>query len=107
MPTKVFLDANILIQAGKPPGGPIFDRVKGLVEAGLITVLTTDLTCAEVAKKHAENDYDVIKEVGRPHFRKIVEQVLGSILPDTNKTELQAKLAEAYGQSTEAMFKKF
>ena len=104
-PTKVFLDANIMIKAGKPPGGPVLVRLKDLVNAGFITVLTTDLTCREVAKKHAENDYDVIKEVGRPHFRNIVKAVLGTELPETSKTELKAKLAEAYEQSTEAMFK--
>lgn len=102
---KVFLDANTVIQVGKPPGGPILGRVKDLVKAGFITVLTTDLTCAEVAKKHAENDYEVIKEVGRPHFRRIAEEVVGIKLPDTTKAELKAKLAEAYGQSTAEMFK--
>lgn len=103
---KVFLDANVVIQAGKPPGGPILARVKDLVEADFITVLTTDLTRTEVAKKHTENDYKVIKEVGRPHFRKIVEEVLGTKLADTTKAELKAKLAEAYDQSTKAMFKR-
>ena len=102
---RVFLDANVVIQAGKPPGGPILARVKDLVEADFITVLTTDLTVTEVSKKHAENDYEVIKEVGRPHFRKIVEEALGTKLPDTTKAELRAKLAEAYEQSTKAMFK--
>ncbi len=101
---KVFLDANVVIQAGKPPGGPVLVRVKDLVEAELITVLTTDLTCTEVAKKHAENDYEVIKEVGRPHFRKTVEEVTGDKLGNTTKAELKAKLAEGYGQSTKAMF---
>ena len=102
---KVFLDANVVIQAGKPPGGPILARVNDLVGAGLITVLTTDLTCTEVAKKHAENDYEVIKEVAQPHFRKIVEEVLGTKLPTTTVAELRSKLAEAYEQSTKALFK--
>ena len=66
--TKVFLDANVVIHAGKPPGGLILSRLKELINAGFITVLTTDLTCQEVAKKHTENDYNVIKEVGRPSF---------------------------------------
>lgn len=102
---KVFLDANIVIQAGKPPGGPTIARLKDLVRAKLITVLTTDLTCTEVAKKHAQNDYEVIKEIGRPHFRKIVDEVLGTKLPDTSKSELTSRLADAYDKSTKAMFK--
>lgn len=102
---KVFLDANILIKAGKPPGGPTLVRLKDLVNAGFITVLTTDLTCSEVVKKHADNDYDVIKEVGRPHFRNIVKATLGAELPKISKTKLRATLTEAYEQATKAMFK--
>lgn len=102
---KVFLDANIIIAAGKPPGGPELTRVADLVEAALITVLTTDLTITEVAKKHAENDYEVIKEVGRPHFRKIVEAVVGTKLPDLSKAQLKETLTTSYDASTKAMFK--
>ena len=101
--TKVFLDANIMIKAGKPPGGPTLIRLKDLINAGFITMLTTDLTCQEVAKKHAENDYNVINGVGELHFRKIVKEVLGTELPETTKTELKSKLTEVYEQSTEAM----
>ena len=104
-PTKVFLDANVVIQAGKPPGGLILSRLKKLIDAGFITVLTTDLTCQEVAKKHADNDYKVIKEVGQSHFRKIVGKVLGAKLPNITRSELRAKLTEIYEQSTTAMFK--
>lgn len=102
---KVFLDANIVIQAGKPPGGPTLARVGALVKAGLISVLTTDLTMREVAKKHAENDYEVIKEVGRLHFRKLVEEALGTKLPETSKAALKDAFAKTYDTSTRAMFK--
>ena len=101
--TKVFLDSNILIRAGKPPGGLVLERLKHLVNAGLVTVLITDLTCREVVKKHAENDYNVIKEVGRPHFRNIVKEVLGTKLPKTTKSKLKTRLVKSYRQSTEAM----
>lgn len=40
---KVLLDANVVIAAGKPPGGLELARVIDLVDADLITVLTTDL----------------------------------------------------------------
>jgi hypothetical protein len=91
-PQKVFLDANLVIQAGKPPGGLLIKRVRDLVDAHIISVLTTDLTITEVAKKHAENDYEVIKEIGRPHFRKTVSAVIGSTLPDITKADLRARL---------------
>ena len=101
---KVFLDANVVIQTGKPPGGPILNRLKGLVDVGLITVITTDLTCQEIAKKHAENDYKVIKNVGEPHFRRVTKQILDMRVPVTTKAELRAMLFEIYDQSTKAMF---
>ena len=91
-PTKVFIDANILINAGKPPGGPMLLPLKNLVDAGVITVFTTDLTCQEVAKKHAKNVYNVLKGVGRPHFRKLVEDVLGTKLPNVTKNDLKTQL---------------
>ena len=103
-PKKVFLDANIVIGDGKPPGGPLLGRLKGLINDGLITLLTTDLTCQEVAKKNTETHYDEIRKVGEHKFRKLVKDALGTELPDINKTELKAKLAETYAQSTDDMF---
>ena len=82
---KIFVDANVVIQAGKPQGGPILPRVKDSVDAGFISVLTTDLSCKEVAKRHAENDYKVIKNVGPSHFRQIVEELIGTELPEVFK----------------------
>ena len=104
-PKKVFLDADIVIREGKPPGGPLLSRLKDLVDDDVITVLTTDLTCRQVAKKHVENDYKVIKEVRRSHFRKIVKEVMGTTLPETTSTELKARLTKRYSRSTDAMFK--
>lgn len=101
---KVFLDANIVIGAGKPPGGPEIARVIDLVEAGLISVLTTDLTFTEVAKKHVQNDFDAIKEISQPHFRQIVEGATGIALPALKRPELREKLKANYDKSTAAMF---
>lgn len=101
---KIFIDANIFIQEGKPPGGPLIKRLKDIIDAGFIDLLTTDLTYQEVIKKHTQDHYDVIKEVGRTHFRQLIKNVLGTKLPDINKTELKSKLTEIYTQSTEAMF---
>jgi len=101
---KVFLDANVVIQAGKPPGGPIMNRVADLVNAGIIRILTTDLTVTEVAKKHTENDYEIIKEVGRAHFRKVVKEHIGSILPDLSKAKLKETISIKYNQQVAEMF---
>ena len=86
-PQKVFLDANVLIQEGKE-GSPIIERLVDLVDAGLASILTTDLTMTEVAKKQAENDLNVVKDFARPHFRAILKDVLGKTLPAINKATL-------------------
>ncbi|HPX62185.1 MAG TPA: PIN domain-containing protein [Deltaproteobacteria bacterium] len=102
--TKVFLDANVVIQTGKPPGGPIMERVADLVNAGFISVLTTDLTVCEVTKKHTENDYEVIKEAGRPHFRKLAKEHLQSTLPEINKSALKETISKKYSDQVIKMF---
>ncbi len=102
---KVFLDANIVIAGGKPPGGPEIARVLDLVDAGLVSVLTTDLTIAEVAKKHTQNDFDAIKEICQPHFRKIAEGATGISLPELKRPQLRQKLKATYDHQTVAMFK--
>ena len=101
---KVFLDANIVIGAGKPPGGPEIARIVDLVEAGLITLLTTDLTITEVAKKHIQNDFEIIKEISQPHFRQIVEVATGVALPTIKRPELRETLKAIYDKSTSEMF---
>lgn len=105
MTPKVFLDANIVITAGKPPGGPEIARIVDLVEAGLISLLTTDLTITEVAKKHIKNDFETIKEISQPHFRQIVEGATGVALPVIKRPELREKLKAIYDKSTAEMFK--
>lgn len=103
--TKVFIDANIFIGAGKPPGGPLLIRLKYLVDAGLVTVIATDLTLQEVVKNLAEKDYKNINKVGQPKFRNIVKEILDIELPKIKESELKAKITESYQESTEAMFK--
>ncbi len=102
---QIFLDANIVIRGGKPPGGPEIERVRDLVDAGIVRILTTDLTIAEVSKKHSANDFDVIKEIGRPHFRRIVEDALGAKLPTVTKLEIKDVLDKQYFDSTSKLFK--
>jgi hypothetical protein len=101
---QVFLDANIVIRAGKPPGGPEIFRVVDLVDADIISVLTTNLTISEVSKKHSANDFNIIKEIGRPHFREITKYAIGFELPSVTKPKIKAALDERYSASVAAMF---
>ncbi|MBK8158768.1 MAG: DUF4935 domain-containing protein [Rhodospirillaceae bacterium] len=104
-PIQVFFDANVLISTGKPPGGPIFRRIADLVKGGFISVLTTDVTVQEVARKHVENDYEVIKELSRSHFRKITAETLNIPIREVTKEEIRTSLFRKYGAETDRMFK--
>lgn len=103
LPQKIFLDANVLIQEGKQ-GSPIIERLVDLVDAGLVSVLTTDLTMTEVAEKHAENDLDVVKDFARPHVRAILNDILVATLPEVTKVKLKDSLFEKYRKATKRMF---
>ncbi|MGP0567003.1 MULTISPECIES: PIN domain-containing protein [unclassified Nitrospina] len=103
---RIFIDSNIFIQGGKPPGGPIVSRIEDLAKAQIIEVLTTDLTVTEVAKKHTENDYNVIKELGSPHFQNLAKKHIGLNLPELNKDELRASIFQEYLKEVELMFNK-
>ncbi|MQX89019.1 PIN domain-containing protein [Sinorhizobium meliloti] len=103
---QVFLDANIVIAAGKPPGGPEITRVSDLVAAGMITLLTTDLTIAEIAKKHAENDFQVVKDFAKPHVQRVLESITRTTIPTLTKEEMRARLLENYNATTTAMFER-
>ena len=96
MPQKVFIDANVLIEAGQPPGGPLISELKDLVEAGLIEVLTTDLTIQEVAKRHAANNSDALASISRPHFRKLVQRFYDVELPETSSAAIRANQFEFF-----------
>jgi len=103
---QVFLDANILIAVGKPPGGPEIARVAELVDAKMISVLTTDLTVMEVAKKHADNDLKEVKEFARAHVHSILQKITETILPVLTKEEMRERLLAGYRSETDKMFKR-
>lgn len=102
---KVFLDANILIAAGKPPGGPQLARVYDLTRTDRITVLTTDLTMSEIARRHAQNDFKEIKEICRPSFRKTLEETMGIQVQEIEEGKLRENLYMKYRSSVWNMFK--
>jgi PIN domain len=105
-PLKVFLDANVVIRAGKPPGTPLIPRVTDLVDAGLVKIVTTDLTKIEIAKKHASNDFEIIGGIARRRFRELTKETIGVELPTISAGELKNKLFEKYQPLTNDMFMK-
>jgi hypothetical protein len=80
-PRKIFLDANVVICAGKPPGRPLIPRFVDLVDVGYVKVVTTDLTRMEIAKKHAGNDFEVVGDLTKRRVRDLANEILGVKLP--------------------------
>jgi hypothetical protein len=103
-PHRIFLDANVLIRAGKPPAGPPIPRVADLVDAGYVKVVTTDLTKIEVAKKHAGNDFELMGDLTRRRVRDLADEILGVKLPEISPTDLHGRLLKKYQASVEKMF---
>ena len=104
-PRKIFLDANVVIRAGKPPARPLMPRVADLVAAGYVKVITTDLTKTEIAKKHASNDFEVLDGLARRRARDLAAEILGIKLPEISPADLHRILLERHQASVEKMFK--
>jgi hypothetical protein len=51
------------------------------VNAGLLKIVTTDLTKIEIAKKHASNDFEIIGAIARRRFRELTKETIGVELP--------------------------
>jgi hypothetical protein len=105
-PPRVFLDANVVIRCGKPPGKPIIPRIVDLVEGGHVRVVTTDLTKTEIAKKHARSDLDEIGVLTKRRFRELTKQIVGVEIPELSAEELHRRLLERYSAEVERMFSK-
>src|SRR5260370_36082710 len=98
-PRKIFLDANGVIRAGKPPGGPLLPRVADLVDAGYVKVVTTDLTKIEIAKKHAGNDFEMMGDLIKNRVRDLPNEILGVKQPAISSADLHRRLLEKYQTS--------
>ena len=101
---KVYLDANTVIASGKPPGGPELKRFTDLVKAGWVEVLTTDLTMVEVFMFHAKRDFEQIRKICNPKFRRIVDDAAGIKIPDKDEKELRSELNKKYKSLVVKMF---
>ena len=103
---KVFLDANIVIAVGKPPYGPEFARVIDLVESERIKILTTDITEAEVMRNYVKRDFEEIKCICKPQFRKMIKDSVNTQVPTINEEELWNVLKKKYRRLVKERFRK-
>jgi hypothetical protein len=58
-------------------------RIADLVKNGCVKIVTTDLTKMEVAKRPANNDFEIINGLARKRFRELTEETIGIKIPKT------------------------
>ena len=105
-PTRVFLDTNIVVALGRSPEPRILSWLNDLVKHRCISVLTTDVTCGEIVKKHAENEFKLIKSIADSRFRESIERFFGITLPDVGVRKLWKQLYANYEDDVTSMFQK-
>ena len=104
--SKVFIDADVAIAMGKPPGNWIFKRLVDLVNVGLVSIVTTDVTVGQIMKHHVKDAYETLAPLRQSRFRSLVSDILGIDLPRkknadwrlTLQTHLENGVAEMFEQ---------
>ena len=103
-PINVFFDASSLIKVGAPPGKDTFWRLVELVDYGFISVVTTDLTKAEIAKRHASNACRTLSPLAQAGFRQLAAKYFEIKLPDMSESEILARVRREMDHGVERMF---
>lgn len=85
----VFVDANTWIPWGYEFGKAEASVLQDLVEHGLVRVLVTDLTIAEVAKRFAKIEFDKVEPLTKTELRTAAKRHLGIELPETDRDRLR------------------
>ena len=101
---RVFLDANVVIRAGKPPGGPLIQKLRELAEAGLIQVVSTDHTLLEVARQQVRNDYGELRVLGHKKLATKAKESLGIEVATVPDATIREALWAKYEKETGEMF---
>ena len=104
--SRVFMDADIAIGMGKPPGNYIFQRLVDLSNLGLISIVTTDLTMWQIVKHHVNDAYELLAPLRESRFRNVVSNVLGIDLPNKRNADWRLTLKTHYENGVAEMFGK-
>ncbi|MEG3190797.1 PIN domain-containing protein [Lysobacter sp. D1-1-M9] len=92
MPRKVFIDASKIIQFGHSLDNAEARTIVELCELGLVRLVTTDLTVAEVAKRFAKVEFEKVQDICRPDFRDRAQRYLDIELPSVERDALRKKI---------------
>lgn len=102
--SKIFMDADVAIEMGKPPGNWIFQRLVDLVNLRLVSIVTTDVTMGQVTKHHVKDAYETLAPLRQPHFRNLVSDVIGIELPHKRNADWRIALRRHFEDGVAGMF---
>ena len=102
--TFVFFDASVLNQIGLAPYSAMSQRLVELVRADFISVVTTDVTKAEVVRHHTTTAFDVLKPAVEGRFRSLLSRHFHLKIPELGRQDLYARLKEDAVLRVERLF---
>ncbi|MFT3762287.1 MAG: PIN domain-containing protein [Pseudoxanthomonas sp.] len=85
----VFVDANTWISWGYEFGKAEASTLQDLVEHGLVRVLVTDLTNAEIVKRFTKIEFDKVEPLTRTELRSEAKRHLEIELPEMDRDKLR------------------
>ena len=103
-PPNVFIDANVLVQVGPPPGNATFQRLVDLVDYRLINAITTDLSKSELSRLHVATANKKMQPIADTEFQRLMRTLFGVQIPSVNSQEIVDKIRANIGQGVEGMF---
>ena len=103
-PINVFFDASSLIKVGAPPGNETFQRLVDLVRYGFITVVTTELTVAEIARHHIDVALERLRPLMDSRFRHLAAKHFHIELPSMSDAEVRIQVRQDVIDGVNEMF---
>lgn len=105
MTERVFVDANVFIGDGRPPGRDVVRALRNLVNSGKISIISTDITINEVTKHFTNHDVRSITPVFKPSVLNLIKEVADVIVPDLPSTTIFERIWERNRSEMERMLR--
>lgn len=100
MTGRLFVDANVFISDGRPPGGDIVRALLNLVRSGKLSILSTDITINEVTKHFASHDAKNLGALLKPQVRALIKDITSVVIPEMSTAELDKLIWERNYKAT-------
>ena len=75
-----------------------------LVNLGLVSIVTTDVTMGQIIKHHVKDAYETLAPLRQSHFRNLVSDVLGIELPHKRSADWRLALKTQFENGVAGMF---